>query len=373
MNPLKPIKIAILHDYLNQFGGAERVLQTFLEIFPEADIYTLLYHKEKTFGIFDDNIKKTSFLNNKFVQKHHRIFIPFMPLATYALKSKEKYDLVVSSSAGYGKGIRINAPYHISYCHSPLRYAWEIDYLKDLPFSPWPLKEVIIRPIAKLLRSWDKKSSQNVNVFFANSNYIKNKIKSYYGRDSEVIYPPVNNETFYPEKKKVSKSKKYYVMAGRLLYYKRFDLGIIAFNKMKKNLKIVGRGPEFEKLKRIADPRYIEFISNANDDELRKIYSNAEAFIFPQIEDFGLVAAEAQSCGTPVIAFNIGGGAEIVIHKKTGILFDKQTPEAIIDAVRDAEKINWKRGAIARRATLFSKDTFKKNIIEKFHKLGFIV
>ncbi len=372
MNPAKPLKVAILHDYLNQFGGAERVLQALLEIFPKAHIYTLIYDKKKTFGIFNDNVKKTSFLNNRLVQKRHRIFIPFMPLAAYFLRSDETYDLVISSSAGYGKGIHVSAPYHISYCHTPLRYAWEIDYLKDLPFSPWPLKEVIVRPIAKALRAWDKRSSRNVNVFFANSRYIKNKIRSYYGRDSEVIYPPVDHDVFYPERNR-EKKESYYIMAGRLLYYKRFDLGIHAFNKMKKKLKIVGRGPELQKLKRIANSPHIEFIEVADDDTLRSLYSDAEAFIFPQIEDFGLVAAEAESCGTPVLAFNLGGGSEIVTHKKTGLLFNEQTPEAIIDVVKEAERIHWDRGYIAKRARAFSKEEFKRRMRMNIQKLGFLI
>jgi len=367
------MRVAIFHDYLNQFGGAERVLQAFLEIFPKADIYTLVYDKDRTFGVFDENIKKTSFLDRPIVRKHHRLFIPFMPIAAHFLRSKEKYDLIISSTAGYGKGIRINAPYHISYCHSPLRYAWEIDYLKDLPFSPWPLKEMVVRPIARILKLWDKKSSQRVNVFFTNSNYIKNKIRSYYGRDAEVIYPPVDTEIFYPNRDKKTEKNPYYVMVGRLLYYKRFDLGIIAFNKMKKKLKIVGRGPEFKKLKHLANPEYIEFIGDADDDKLRKIYSNARAFLFPQIEDFGLVAAEAQACGTPVVAFNVGGGPEIIVHRKTGLLFNKQTAEAIINAIHEVEKIPWKRWYIARHGREFSKEAFKKNIIKNIRGLGFIV
>jgi glycosyltransferase involved in cell wall biosynthesis len=365
------MRIAITHDYLNQFGGAERVLKVLLEMFPQADLYTLLYDKEKTNGIFENNIKGTSFLDVPGVRSRHRAFIPLMPLATYFLKPKKEYDLVISSTAGYGKGIKIKAPYHISYCHSPLRYAWEIDYLKNLPFSPWPLSHYVSHPIAHLLRNWDKRAAQKVNFFIANSNFIASKIKSYYGRDAVTVYPPVDTQTFYLEPE--TERKDYYLMVGRLLYYKGFDLGIQAFNQLRKPLKIVGRGPELEKLKKIARSPFIEFISdNPSDRELRKIYNEAKALIFPQIEDFGLVAAEAQACGLPVIAFDQGGGREIVQHKKTGILFDEeQSPEAIIKAVKEFENFRFNRKAIAQSAERFSKENFKNNFLKAAGQFGF--
>jgi len=365
------MRIAITHDYLNQFGGAERVLKTLIEMFPEADLYTLLYDKEKTNGIFEGKVKGTSFLDMPGVKSRHRAFIPLMPLATALMKPKEKYDLVISSTAGYGKGIKIKAPYHISYCHSPLRYAWEIDYLKNLPFSPWPLSHYVSHPIAHLLRNWDRKAAQNVNFFIANSDFIASKIRAYYGRDAVTVYPPVDTKTFYLEPE--TKQKDYYLMVGRLLYYKGFDWGILAFNQLRKPLKIVGRGPELEKLKKLAKSPLIEFVSNnPKDSELRKIYNEAKALIFPQIEDFGLVAAEAQACGLPVIAFDQGGGREIVEHKKTGILFNQeQSPEAIAKAVREFENFHFNRKAIAKSAERFSKENFKKNFLAAAERFGF--
>lgn len=356
------MRIAITHDYLNQFGGAERVLKVLLEMFPTADLYTLLYDKEKTNGIFEGRVKGTSFLDVPSVKNRHRAFIPLMPFAAAFLRPKKEYDILISSTAGYGKGISVKADYHISYCHSPLRYAWEIDYLKNLPFSPWPLSHYVSHPIARLLRNWDKKAAQKVNVFVANSDFIKSKIKSYYGRDAITVYPPVDTETFHIEPE--TKQKDYYLMVGRLLYYKGFDLGISAFNRLRKPLKIVGRGPELEKLKRLAKSPLIEFVtSNPNDRELRKIYNEAKALIFPQIEDFGLVAAEAQACGLPVIAFDQGGGREIVKDRKTGLLFKEQSPEAIIKSVKDFENLPFNRKSIAKSAERFSKGEFQANFL----------
>jgi len=364
------MRVAVLHDYLNQFGGAERVLAAVLELFPDADLYTLLYDAEKTFGLFERNIAKTSMLDNPLVRKRHRAFIPFMPFAAERLSSKEPYDLVISSSAGYAKGFNVSGRYHICYCHSPLRYAWEIDYLKNLSFAPWPLKEMVVNPIAGWMRSWDIAAAHRVNLFVANSSYIAGKVRAYYGRESMVIYPPVESEIFHSEPQEGKGD--YYLMAGRLLYYKGFDIGIKAFNRLKKPLKIVGNGPEKEKLKALVRSPHIEFLSNIPDDELRRLYVNARAFIFPQIEDFGLVAAEAQSCGTPVLAYRVGGGGEIVVHKKTGLLFDEQTPEAIEAAVREFETLTFDRGAIARHAAeRFSKKRFMKQLTDVVRAAGF--
>lgn len=370
------MRVAILHDYLNQFGGAERVLLALLELFPSADLYTLLYDNKKTFGLFRKNLKKTSILDKPFIRNHHRAFIPLMPLAAGAMAVNNDYDLIISSTAGYAKGFGLRhrpgishrLPYHISYCHSPLRYAWEIDYLKNLAFAPWPIKEVIVRPIAGLLRGWDAESSRSVNVFLANSKYIADKISSYYCREAQVVYPPVDTSVFYHEK--TVKPADFFLMAGRLLYYKGFDLGIRAFNQLGLSLKIVGSGPEFQKLQSLAKSPNIEFVRNVSDERLRRLYNEARALIFPQIEDFGLVAAEAQSCGLPVLAYAKGGASEIVTPGKTGLLFEEQSPESIIRAVKDFDRMKFNRDAISRSAARFSKERFKNEFLKIIYQSG---
>lgn len=363
------MKVAVLHDYLNQFGGAERVLKSILEIFPDADVYTLLFDAEKTEHLFDEKIRKTSFLDYPLIRNNHRAFIPIMPLATSLMRSNEHYDLLISSTAGYAKGFPIKASYHISYCHSPLRYAWEIDYLKNLSFSPRPMTKDILRPIADWLRSWDKKASKRVNFFIANSEFIAEKIRAYYKRDSEVVYPPVNTDIFYFDE--TQKQEDFYLMVGRLLYYKGFDIGIQAFNKMKKKLIVIGRGPEEKKLRKLANPTYISFIPYVSDSDLRIYYNTARAFIFPQIEDFGLVAAEAQSCGLPVVSFAKGGGREIVCDGITGVHFPEQTVDSLIYAVRDFEMKKFNRKNIANYAEKFSERRFKKEFIDAIKRSGF--
>lgn len=371
------MRVAVLHDYLNQFGGAERVLQEILEIFPQADLYTLMYDAEIMAGMFGRNLKKVSFLNGKFVRRWHRLFIPLMPFAAWALRSDTMYDLVISSTAGYAKGINVKGKYHICYCHSPLRYAWQFEYLKDLPHGVSLIPKFFTSPIAKWLRRWDKRASQKVNVFIANSHFIAGKIRAYYGRDAFVVYPPIDTELF--TRRASDETEDFYLMAGRFLYYKRFDLGIRAFQMLKKPLKIVGSGPEEKKIKKLAiclrgrESGYVEFLKNVSDAELRRLYASAKALIFPQEEDFGMVAAEAQACGCPVIAYAKGGGSEIVKHQETGFLFTEQTKEALIDAIRECEFRNFDRGYISRTAERFSKDNFKREFLNVIRRAGFMV
>ncbi len=364
------MKVAILHDYLNQFGGAERVLESILEIFPSAHIYTLLFDNRRTWHKFDRYQVFASPFNVPLVKRHHRFFIPFFPFISSRLKGREEYDLVISSTAGYSKGFNVKGSFHVSYCHSPLRYAWEIDYLKNIPNFPAPALSWLTAPAAEILKKWDRRSSARVNLFVANSNFIARKINSYYQREAEVIYPPVDTDIFYPDTAIVGQEDSYYLMAGRLIYYKLFDLGIQAFNQLGKKLKIVGKGPEYQRLKKIAGPN-IEFIPYVTDHELRRLYSSAEALIFPQIEDFGLVAAEAQICGLPVIAYNGGGAKEIIENGKTGLLFNNQSVDSLIRAVKRCEKINFNRRYIVKRAQRFSKQSFQRNFLDLLAKMGF--
>jgi len=331
-------------------------------MFPNADCYTLFYDEEEMQGRYKDRITKTSFLDIPPVRRHHRAFIPLFPLASSHLRARKKYDLVLSETAGYAKGFGIKGNHHISYCHTPLRYAWERGYMKTLPHVPYILK-LLAPPIAAYFRSWDKKTANKIDCLIANSEYIQAKIKKYYERDAEVIYPPVDETHFYRTQEK-NKNGKYYLMAGRLVHYKRFDLGIAACNALGRNLKVVGVGLERAALKKSADHTHTEFVPFKKDGPLRTLYQNARALIFPQIEDFGLVAAEAQMCGLPVIAYGEGGGKEIVEDGKTGIIFHEQTKTSLMQAIRRFEAMHFDRAYIAERAKRFSERTFRDRMIE---------
>ena len=339
-------------------------MEALAEIFPEAPIYTLFYDKKKTFGKFDGRIKGTSFLNRETVIKNHRFFIPLMPAAAYQINLGHDYDLVFSSTAGYGKGVRYNGnTSHISYNHTPLRYAWEFE-----KYFNWnPVLKLLALPAAWYLRWWDKIAGQRPDILLANSHYIADKIKQYYSRSAEVLYPPVDLKVFYRDKR--VKKAGYFLAVGRLLHYKRFDLIIQAFNKLNLPLLIVGDGPESDNLKHLVRSPKIKFRPFAEEQELRALYNGAEAVIFPQVEDFGLVAAEALACGTPVIAFSQGGAREIVENGITGVFFHHQAADDLVLAVKKFLLCSFDSAAMRKSAQRFSKTRFRKRILQLVQQL----
>jgi glycosyltransferase involved in cell wall biosynthesis len=367
------MRVALVHDYLNQYGGAEKVLEAFLEIFPDAPIYTLLYDKKIVNKFFLKNKIKTSFLQKiPLVRKHHRIFPPLMPLAIEKLDLSD-YDLVVSDSAAFGKGI-ITKPdtLHICYCHTPIRYAWDDSHKYIKEFSMFKLAKLFVPVFMNYLRLWDREAAYRVDKFICNSNFVAQRIKKYYKQESEVIYPPVDiknfglsdkNEAASPAKSGVN----YFLMVGRLLPYKRFDMAIEAFNKLELPLKIIGNGPEMKKLKKMANWN-IEFLGEVDSKDLRKHYQDCQALIFPQEEDFGIVALEAMACGRPVIAYRGGGALESILEGKTGLFFDEQTVDSLVDAVKGFNASKFDSKTIYQHALKFDKENFKEKIKEFIDK-----
>lgn len=352
------MRVAIIHDYLNQYGGAERVLEILLETFPEAHVYTLFHDAEQTHHRFVPYVEKTSFLDKKIVWRNHRAFIPLMPIAASSLTLSNEYDVVLSATAGFAKGIS-HAEHipHLSYCYTPLRYAWEFPNY----FSHWPgFLKALTAPAFAYLRWWDYRAGQRPKRLLAVSQFIAEKIKKYYGREADVLYPPVDVKMFYPDKS--ASRDGYFLAVGRFMHYKRFDLIIEAFNQLHLPLLVVGTGPEQERLKKMARSPKIQFIPFVSENELRLLYSGAEALIFPQVEDFGLVAAEAQACGTPVIAYAGGGVREIVQEGKTGIFFPHQTVPDLVFAVKKFLLTTFNASVIRRSAQRFSKARFQKQI-----------
>ena len=354
------MKIALVHDYLVQYGGAERVLECFTELYPYAPIYTLVYNKELMHGKFYDKNIKTSFIQKlPFASKRHRIFPPFMPIAIEQFDFSQ-YDIVLSDSSSYAKGV-ITGPetLHICYMHTPMRYAWDDcqKYTQDFYF-PSIVKKIV--PLAmNYIRIWDKISSERVDRIIANSNFVAKRIKKYYRRESVVIHPPVNVNNFYISEERGG----YFLMVGRLIAYKRFDIAIEAFNKLKLPLKIIGRGPELKRLQKLAGPN-IEFLGRVEDDKLAEYYAKCRAFIFPQEEDFGIVAMEALASGRPLIAYRGGDILEHLEEGKMGIFFQNQTAKDIMEAVRKFKDENFNSHYIREKALKFDKTLFKAKIKE---------
>lgn len=353
------MRIALVHDYLNQYGGAERVLGALTEIFPEAPIYTLIYDKKIIENFFPGKKIRVSFLQKiPLVKSYHRFFPPLMPIAVEKF-DLANYDLVISDSAAFAKGV-ITKPetLHICYCHTPIRYAWDDSHKYIREFSMPSIFKVFIPFFMNYIRLWDREASFRVDKFICNSNFVAQRIKKYYRRDATVIYPPVDTKEFFPSK---NKSEGYFLMVGRLLPYKRFDIAIKAFNILDIPLKIIGDGPQMKKLKKLANWN-IEFLNELSSDKLREYYQNCQALIFPQEEDFGIVALEVMACGKPVIAFRGGGALESIKEGETGVFFDEQTVDSLINAVKNFNSSKFNPLKIRQHALKFDKEIFKKKI-----------
>lgn len=354
------MKIALVHDYLVQYGGAERVLEAFLEIWPQAPVYTLLYDPKKMHGHFSRANIKTSYLQRvPFAKSHHRLFPPLMMTAIEQFNF-DYYDVVLSDSSSFAKNIITDEQtLHLSYCHTPMRYGWDDCqyYVQEFGFPRW-LKKVVPF-LMNYIRVWDFEGTAGVDYFIANSSFVASRIKKYYGRESVVINPPVEVNNFFISP--ADQLSDYYLLVGRMMRYKKMDLVIEAFNEMNKPLKIVGRGMEYRNLKKKAGPT-IEFLGRVDDIELAKIYSQAKGFIFPQEEDFGIVAIEALASGRPVIALSAGDIKERIRDGVNGVLFEKQTKEDIIKAVDRAEKLFFNPIIIREGAMAFDKELFKMKI-----------
>lgn len=354
---LDDLRVAIVCDWLTVYAGAERVIYEMHQLFPKAPIYTTLYDS-KACKVFENaDVRESGLRFVPFGRKFHRFLFPFMP-GVFERMDLDEYDLVISSSHSAAKGvITLPETLHVSYCHSPMRYVWDQSHSYQKGFRIFSLLNFLTRPILHKMRLWDRVAAERVDHFIANSNYISKRIAKYYGRESDVIYPPVDLGKFsvgYGE-------RDYYVAVGRLIPYKRFDLVVEAFNKLGKPLKIVGDGPEMAKLKRKAK-KNVEFLGRVGDKDLQEIYQGAKALIFPQIEDFGIVPLEAIACGTPVIAYGRGGALETVIDGVSGVFFDEQTGESLAKAVSKFEKQSWNPKEVAKSVEDFGSARFKSEL-----------
>ena len=356
------MKVAIVYDRVNKWGGAERVLLALHEIFPNAPLYTSVYDSKSASWAKVFPRVYTSFLQKiPFTKGNHEFLAVFMPLA-FSLFDFSKYDLVISVTSESAKGIRTKGKTkHICYCLTPTRYLWSgyNNYFRGNLFR------AISWPVVELLKIWDRNVAQKPDKMIAISTEVQRRIKKYYSRDSQIIFPPVkmlkNNST--------KEGRKYYLLVSRLDFgYKKVDLVIETFNKLGLPLVIVGTGREENKLKKMAKENII-FAGYVNEKRLFEYYKNAKALIMPQEEDFGIVAVEAQSSGVPVIAFKKGGASDTVINGKTGILFDRQTVGSLTKAVKVFNRKKFDSKLIIENAKKFRESVFKKQFIDLAKKM----
>jgi glycosyltransferase involved in cell wall biosynthesis len=369
------MKMALVHDFLVNFGGAERVLEVMAEMFPEAPIYTLLYDSVAMRGKFAGKEIHTSYLQKfpRFIRGRKKWLLPFMPAAPETFDLRD-FDLVLSSSGAWSKGIvtRLNVK-HISYIHSPMRFVWDTndEYLREQEKST--TINFCARLVASYVRIWDKEAADRPDYLIANSQYTQARIKKYYRRDSQVIYPPafakatVDKLTEFPE----IKTKDYFLVVSRLSPYKKIDVVVEAFNKLELPLVVIGEGQQEKYLRSIAG-KTVQVLGWLSDEKIQEYYAGARALVFAGVDDFGIAPVEAMSYGVPVLAQRAGGARETIIEGRTGEFFDAATPEVVVDGVRRLmeNENNYNKEDIKNRAKEFSKERFKMELSEFIQHIG---
>ena len=351
------MRVAIVHDWLVTWRGGEKVLEALASLYPEAPIYTLFYDPSKVPATIRNRKVIVHPVANRF-RRCRKALLPFLPLWIESLPL-EHFDLVISTSSCVAKGVVVG-PHakHISYIHSPMRYVWDQrdEYLATL--RRIPIVNLGVDFLSTFLRVWDTVSSTRVDAFIANSHFIRQRIRKYYGRDSVVIHPPIDTDKFRP--KRHEPKKDYFLAAGALVGYKRFDLAVQACERLGCKLIVAGDGPELKRLKSIAG-KHTEFLTGVSDPEWIELLRGARGLLFPGVEDFGMIAVEAMAAGTPVVAYKAGGALDFILDGKTGVFFEESSVESLSEAIERAKSVAWNSDFLSGHADQFNKDSFLRN------------
>lgn len=353
-------RVALVHYWLVGMRGGEKVLEALCDIFPQADIFTHVYVPEAVSEKLRRHRVTTSFIGSlPAARRLYKRYLPLMPLALEQLDLRG-YDLVISSESGPAKGVIPPASaVHLCYCHSPMRYLWNMFH--DYRARSGRLTRLVMPPLSHYLRMWDAVSAGRVDRFIANSATVAGRIRRYYGREADVVWPPVEVESFAPVP--IDQRGDYMLMVGELVRYKRPDLAVAAFNRMQRKLVVIGGGEMLDEIRRLAGPT-VTVLGPRPFDDLRHHYARCRALIFPGEEDFGIVPVEAMASGRPVIAYGRGGATETVIPGLSGRLFDEQSADAIVAAVEAFRDSDFDPAAIVRHAGRFSRARFVTEMTE---------
>ncbi|MDB4978408.1 MAG: glycosyl transferase group 1 [Candidatus Peribacteria bacterium] len=366
------MKIAIVHELLTVRGGAERVARVFADMFPDAPVYTLLYNEVKLGEWFPASRVRTSSLQRfaRFSTNHH-LYLSAFPRAVEAWDFSE-FDLILSSSSAFAHGIMSNGkPRHLCYVHSPARYLWDSTHEVQERAGEGiagPLRQAYLRRILPALRVWDTETASRPDYLLANSTEVQRRIQQYWRRDSTILYPPVDDFWFEPGQKKTDTGTPYFLIVSTLARYKCIDIAILACNKLRKTLHIVGEGPDAARLQSLAGPT-IHFHGRLPNEDVRSMYASADAVLFPGHDDFGLVPVEAMASGTPVIAYRAGGATETVADGTTGLFFSQPSADSLAETLTHFKKSDFDKHACTNHAKQFSRQRFEDGIHRHIEKM----
>lgn len=355
------MRVAIVHYWLVNMRGGEKVIEALCELYPQADIYTHVVDRAQLSPLIARHAIRTSFISRlPNARRWYQKYLPFMPMALEELDLRG-YDLVISSESGPAKGVVVSPEtLHVCYCHTPMRYVWDMyhDYAERLG----SITRFIIRPLIHYLRLWDYAAAARVDHFIANSEYVAARIRKHYRREATVIHPPVEADSFACSEQR----EDYYLMVGQLVAYKKTDIAVEAFSRMGKRLRVIGDGEELKALREQAGPS-VEILGRQPFAEIQRHYAGCRALIFPGVEDFGIVPLEAMASGRPVIAFAKGGALETVVDGVTGLFFHEQSVDSLIAAIEKYEALeqNFDPAAIRAHAERFDKQHFKQRISQQ--------
>jgi glycosyltransferase involved in cell wall biosynthesis len=359
------MRIAIVHDYFTQLGGAEKVAEEMFRMFPRASLFsTVAFEDRMPTGLQDVPVNTSWMRHLPWMRQYYRYYFLLYPFAVSSL-NLSNYDLVISSSSGYVKGVSASRDaMHICYCHTPMRWAWNFDgYSAREAMNP--TMRLALQGLTFLLRQWDLGASRQPDHFIANSKVVAERIHKAYGRTAEVIHPPIDVDRFHP----AEDVGDYYMLLSRMVSYKRLDLAVEACTRLKRKLIVVGTGPHRSYLESIAGPT-VTFAGRLRDSEVAHLAARCRALLFPGEEDFGMAPLEVAAAGRPTIAFRAGGATETIIEGLTGLFFDQQTPEALMDAIERFERQEWSPSEIRTRAEGFGVPVFRQAMSRFLERIG---
>jgi glycosyltransferase involved in cell wall biosynthesis len=352
------VRLALVHDWLNQIGGAEDVLETLAGMFPAAPIYTSMYWREGMPPVYRSWDIRTTWMDRlPGIYRHHQPYLPLYPLA-FAQLDLGGYDVVLSNKSGFCHGVQAGGAVHICYCLAPTRYVWDFEgYAAREALSP--ALKAALGPLIGLLRRWDYRAAQRVDHFVAISREVQARIRRYYGRDSIVVHPPVDTARFQP----APAHGDYYLIVSRLIPYRHIDLAVQAFNQLGLPLVIAGDGRDRPRLETQAGPN-VTFLGRVPDEDLPELFARCRTYVLPGVEDFGIAPLQAQAAGRPVIARGAGGALDSVVEGETGVFFDQPTPEALATTVRAFDPDAIDPRACVQNAARFDASVFRRRLMQ---------